>query len=290
MPHSIDYVDNAGGTLAHYNMLQRLRDFAADNGWEVLRYNTAPANRELILKGSGYTGEEEIFVGFRTYQDAGADYYNLLAGTFTGYVAGNTFDTQPGAKLSGVPAHNNRIDYWLTLNPQRLVLAMKVGTPVYECAYVGKALPYGRPSQFPYPVVCAGMLSGAAATRFSETSHSMPFKGNRANMNLRTNDGWITPYCFPWSNSGLTSSAPAGGSAGTFSMRETGGEYQLMPVELHSAGGGAGIYGALDGILCVTGFNNAVENTLSIDGADYVVIQDVWRTGFIDYFAMRLDD
>lgn len=279
MPHSIDYVDNAGGTLAHYNMLQRIRDFAADNGWEVLRYDTAPANRELILKGSGYTGEEEIFVGFRTYQDAGADYYNLVAAGFTGYVAGNTFDTQPGAMLSGVPAHNNRIDYWLTLNPQRIALAMKVGTPVYESAYVGKFLPYARPSQYPYPVIAAGMLSGTPATRFSDQAHSMPYKGARSNLRMRFNDGtWRQPSCHPWNNSVL--------AGDTAQLRDTGSVYPLTAVELSDS---AGLYGELDGVRHISGFNNAVENTLTIDGKTWVVIQDVWRTGFNDYYAVRMD-
>ncbi len=100
---------------------------AANAQWEVLRYDTAAANRELILKGTGLSRTEEIFVGFRTYQDANADYYNLLAGVFTGYVAGNSFDTQPGARLSGVPAHNQRIDYWMTLNGQRIALGDEGG-------------------------------------------------------------------------------------------------------------------------------------------------------------------
>lgn len=278
MPYQIGFVDNSGGVLAHYKMLETIRDFAAANGWTVLRYNTAPANRELILKGVGYTGEEEIFVGFRTYQDASADYYNLLAGVFTGYVAGNTFDTQPGARLSGVPAHNNRIDYWLTLNPQRIALAMKVGTPVYESCYVGKCLPYGRPSQYPYPVVCGGMLTGAAATRFSETTHSMPYKGNRANMALRGNDGWIQVHAYPWSNAALMS---------TNIIRDTGDIYHLLPIELHD--NTANLWGALDGIYHCSGFNNAVENTMTVDGVEYVVIQDVARTGHADYYAMRLD-
>src|SRR5690606_14680768 len=72
---------------------------AAGMAWEVLRYDTVSTNRQLILKGHGYTGAEEIFLGWRTYHDVGADYYNLLAGVFTGYVAGNTFDTQPGVRL-----------------------------------------------------------------------------------------------------------------------------------------------------------------------------------------------
>lgn len=278
MPHEIGFVDNTGGTLAHYKMLEKIKDFASANGWTVLRYDDVSANRELILKGTGLSGTEEIFVGFRTYQDSNADYYNLLAGVFTGYVAGNSFDTQPGARLSGVPAHNNRIDYWLTLNGQRIALAMKVGTPVYESCYVGKCLPYGRPSQYPYPVVCGGMLTGAAATRFSDTSHSIPYKGNRINMALRSNDNWVQVYCYPWGNAAI---------AGTAQLRDTGDVYHLLPIELHD--NTANLWGALDGIFYISGFNNAVENTLVIDGKTYVVIQDVGRNGFADYYAMRMD-
>lgn len=257
---------------------------AAGNTWEVLRYDDVSANRELILKGAGLSGTEEIFVGFRAYQNADADYYNLCAGVFTGYVPGNSFDTQPGARLSGVPAHNQRIDYWLTLNGQRIALAMKVGTPVYESCYVGKFLPYARPSQYPYPVVCGGMLTGAASTRFSETTHSMPYKGNNARMGLRTNDGWVSPYCYPWGNAIV---AGAASSSLDTNMRDTGGVYHLVPVELHD--NAANLWGALDGIFYISGFNNAVENTLTIDGKTYVVIQDVARTGHTDYYAMRLD-
>lgn len=285
MPHQIGFVDNTGGVLAHYKMLETIKDFASANGWTVLRYDDTVANRKLILKGAGLSGEEEIFVGFRTYQDANADYYNLLVGVFTGYVAGNSFDTQPGARLSGVPAHNQRIDYWLTLNGQRIVLAMKVGTPVYESAYVGKCLPYGRPSQYPYPVVCGGMLTGAAATRFSDTSHSGYFKGNKANMALRSNDAWLQPYCYPWGNTYI---AGSGTSSTNTNLRDTGGIYHLLPIELHD--NTANLWGALDGIFYISGFDNAVENTLSIDGVTYVVIQDVARTGHTDYYAMRLDD
>lgn len=276
MANAVGYVDNTGGTLAHYKMLLTIKTLAEANGWTVLRYDDVSTNRELILKGVGLSGTEEIFVGFRTYHDVSADYYNLLAATFTGYVSANSFDTQPGAKLSGVPAHNNRIDYWLTLNAQRIVLAMKVGTPVYESCYVGKMLPYSLPSQFPYPIVCGGMLNGAAATRFSDASHSIPYKGNRANFTLRTNAGsYDQVYAHPWQNAYLSAT------------RDTNNSYPLMPVVLNDNSGN--IYGELDGIFFVSGFNNAVENTLSISGVTYVVIQDVSRTGFSDYYAMRLD-
>ena len=277
--HQIGFVDNSS-MLAHYAMLEKIRDLAVLHGWTVLRYDTVPANRELILRGSGFSGTEEIFVGFRTYQDAAADYYNLCAAAFTGYVPGKTFDTQPGARLSGVPAHNQRIDYWLTVNGQRIALAMKVGTPVYESAYVGKILPYARPSQYPYPVACIGMLSGAAATRFSDTAHSMGYKGNTAAMALRFNSGaWLLTHAWPWNNETLAGS--------TSQLRDTAGNYPLMPIVLND--NSANVYGELDGIRQVSGFNNTVESTFVAGGKTYVVIQDVSRTGFIDYYAMRLD-
>lgn len=277
--HEIDYVDNSVQD-AHYEMIAAVRTLALANGWTQQRYDTSGDNHELILMGEGLTGAEEIYVGLRTYQSAGADYYNLLAGVFTGYVAENSFDTQPGAILSGVPAHNQRIDYWLTVNAQRIACAMKVGTPVYESFYLGKFNPYARPSQFPYPVVCGGMLSGAAATRFSDTSHAMPYNGNRANMRMRDPSGtWEQVYCYPYSNAVL--------AGATAALRDTGDYYHLMPVELYKPS--TNIYGALDGIYYVSGFNMTTESVITIDTVDYVVIQDVYRTGFNDFNAIRMD-
>jgi hypothetical protein len=277
MPHQIGFVDNST-MLAHYKMLETIKNFAAANGWTVLRYDDTVANRELILKGPGLSGLEEIFVGLRTYQDAGADYYNLLGGVFTGYVPANSFDTQPGAVLVGCPAHNNRIDYWLTLNAQRIVLAMKVGTPVYEHLYLGKFFPYSRPGQYPYPVLAGGMLVGAAAARFSETTHDFYLRGGSARGCVRTPGGWQNASFYPYGNAFL-----CGGSG---QLRDTNDQYPLLPVEVYDS---ANIYGQLDGIHHISGFNNAVENTLTVGGRDYVVMQSVARTSHIDYYALRLD-
>lgn len=288
MPYQISFVDNAGTyPLAHYNLLAAIKAFCEANGYQTLRYTTVggeASGHELIMRAPGLTGMEEIYWGIRTYHSVSGDYYNLLAGVFTGYIPGNTFDTQPGAALVGCPAHNNRIDYWLTLNGQRMALAMKVGTPVYEHLYLGKFLPYARPSQYPYPVIAGGMLAGAAATRFSETTHDFYLRGNHARGKLRTPGGWINLHAYPWDNLFI-----AGASTGSTSLqlRDTTNEYSLLPVELHD--NSANLYGQLDGIHYISGFNNAVENTLVIGGTTYVVMQSVARTGHADYYAMRLD-
>jgi hypothetical protein len=289
MAYEIGFVDNAGSEgVAHWQMLLKIKTFAEANGWTTLRYlNPGPFTnstviRELILQGKGLSGTDQIFIGFRAYQDQTADYYNLSVAAFTGYVAGNTFITQPGYSESGVPSHNNRIDYWLTVNAQRIAFGLKVGTPVYECGYVGKFLPYATPSQYPYPVVVAGMLSGVPATRFSDSTHSIPYKGNRANFRMRFVDGsWKTPETWPWNNTYVA------GNINQTQLRDTGNSYSLLPVVLTDTG--PNVYGELDGIFYISGFNNATENTLTIAGVTYVVLQDVSRNGFADYVAMRLN-
>lgn len=282
MAYETGFVDNTGTEgVAHWQMLLKIKTLAEANGWTTLRYlNPTPYTdstviRELILQGAGLSGDQQIFIGFRAYQDQTADYYNLSVAGFTGYVSGNAFTAQPGYFESGVPAHNNRIDYWLAVNAQRIAFGLKVGTPVYEHGYAGYFLPYATPSQYPYPLVVGGMLSGVPGTRFSDTSHSMPYKGNRANFKARFVDGtWKQILSQPWANTYLSA------------LRDTAGGYTLIPVALYDT---SNVYGELDGIYQISGFNNAVENTLTIGGVPYVVVQDVGRTGFSDYIALRLD-
>jgi hypothetical protein len=276
MPNRVGFVDNSV-VLAHYAMLAEIKDFCEDNGWSILRYDTVSAERELIMSAPGYIGPDgavPAYVGVKTYQSVPSDYYNLTVAGFTGYVSGNTFATQPGAYLCGVPAHNQRIDYWMTINDRRLAFGMKVGTPVYESAYIGYLLPYATPRQYPYPLVVGGMLTGEAATRFSDATHSMPYKGARANFVLRSVLGsWLQPSAWFWSEG--------------FSMRPNNDvQYPVQRTILYDA---SNVYGELDGIFQVSGFNNLVENTMVIGGENYIILQDVARTGFNDYYAMRLD-
>lgn len=266
--------------FANQNFLKFLKDtLTTDTNWDIMRYDDSIEPRELIVKGKGYTGTEEIYVGFRSYQSVGADYYNLSVAAFTGYVSGNSFDTQPGFKEMGLCGHNLQIDYWLSVSPQRIAFALKVGTPIYESAYVGKLFPFATPSQFPYPVVCFGMFVGLAATRYSDTTRSFGFRGGRTNGVFRNVMGtWVSPNTYPWNADGI--------AMGSISERESDGKYSLNPIMIME--NNTNIFGELEGVYHITGFDNIVENTLTIDAKDYVVIQDVHRTGFADYIAIEV--
>lgn len=292
MAFEIGYTDQAGATgYAHKEMLLKIKALAEANGWITLRYDTSDAaSHELILQGEGLSGEDEIFIGVRTYENVDADYYNLAVAGFTGYVPGNVWSAQPGFMESGVPAHNQRCDYWLAVNAQRIFLGLKVGTPVYETAYVGFFLPFATPGQYPYPLCVIGMLDGADDVRYSDTAHSMGFKGDPAGATSRPNcrfrwlDGtWKSPEMFPWNNATL-----AGGSGSTArQLRDTDSQYPVMRVI--ACDSTPNIYGTLDGVGYVSNFNNTVESTIGIDGTDWLCLQDVGRTSFTDYIAVRMD-
>lgn len=260
--------------------------------WETMRWwpgkdTMSNAERECLLKGKGFSGTEEIYIGFYDYYSAGNDYYNIAVGVAAGYSPGNTWVTQPAMIRNAVCAHNITIEYWVTWNAQRVAFVLKVGGAIYQSAYLGKFFPYCPPTQYPYPVANIAMLDDAAALRFSSTdsSYSMGYRGNNSRCNVRSPGGvWEAPSTYPWIQEELSYSNTE--SSSYQQLRDTNGYYPLTPIMLL---GSSGIYGELDGVYHVSGFNNVVENTVTAGGKTHVCFGDKGLTGFVDFFAMRLD-
>ena len=299
MAYAIDTVVKGAGPDAHLQLLDVLRALAEAAGWTTLRYDTSIPERELILRSTGTTGDEEITVGFKTYQSVAADYYNLLAATMTGYVPAAPFETQPGIKTSGVPCHNQAVSYFLTANPRRITGAMKVGSPIYAHLYVGKMLPYARPKEYPSPLVVAGHFDGREAKRYSDL-HWCPYKGVRGSGDAGYNDGnlflrdqagtWRKVQISPFGNGAYGANGynalagdPVGAAgAGSRCLVPAGTLHQPQPLELYDMRQGAydntvgayatsgNLYGTLDGVSMVSGYNNASENVLQLEGSALV--------------------
>lgn len=289
MPHRIGTITATPELPAHRALLGEVAAFVRDDcHWKVLHQSA-----DSLLLRTPDDAAQQFFCGLRTYENAALDIYNLCAAGFIGYLEHTPFARQPGIVENGCPAHNQRIDYWMTANDRRLVLVLRVGTPVYMCIYLGGLLPYARPSQYPYPMVCAAPLNGAAMVRFSQSGGygdgpATPF-GPYGRTSVRFQDGqWKRPALLPWS---IHKAAQK--------MRDTAGHYLLAPavVATERTGYGDGwggeyyknAWGELDGVCHISGFDNVVENTLQIAGARWLVVQDGSRTGHSDYCAVRLD-
>ena len=70
------------------------------------------------------------------------------------------------------------------------------------------------------------------------------------------------------------------------------GGYSLLPLSPVSASNAGSslnqTWGILDGAYAVPGFNNAAENTVTIGGLAHLVVQNIFRTTYSDYFAIQL--
>jgi hypothetical protein len=94
----------------------------------------------------------------------------------------------------------------------------------------------------------------------------------------------------PYSNSIIDFEIVAGGTAfvsGDEFIYVITEEYQLEQMVLSATA--QGLVGELEGVRWITGFSNAVENTVTEGGETHIVIRDVARTGFNDYITMVLD-
>ena len=302
-----------GTVTGHYNLLAAIRTFVESTvplaqRYTVMRAVTTGADHEVIWKAPGYSGTEEIYFGIKTYQSISSDYYNFKVGTFTGYVSSNTFESQPGThSMIGVPLWNQPIPYVLHANGARIVISCKVET-VYNSFYLGKFLPYGTPTQYPYPVFSGGALPDATATRYSDTSYKNWFKGVNGRCLMRKIDGsWLSPYVGEYFDI-IEHFGGNGGGVGTRDIKHqlrniaatsetAAGYYGLLPIVLSYSNisgtsmtdTNADVFGELDGVFYISGFNNAVENTIVTEGIPYYITRDGSRTGFNDYLAIRLD-
>lgn len=317
MGYAIGTVTGGLGDEAHYKVLAAIKTLAEANGWTTLRYVNAGDDQELILNSAGLSGTEDIYIGFKTYQSVSADYYNIAIAGMSGYVAGNTFEAQPGVRMSGTPCHNNAVTYFMTCNAQRIAGCFKVGTPTYAHFYAGKIFPYARPGEYPAPIFSGGSFDGKAATRFSSNLWQFPYYGymNYSSAaggpssyhqgRLRKQDGtWQRQFHNPFGYMVYHVNQP---------LRPPGMNYQLLPIQLYGVAGEQGannLWGEFDGIRFITGFNNGVENVLqqggtpvdqtgltplqAVDavlaagGRAHLILQDATRNGFSNFIAMEM--
>lgn len=314
MAWAIETVTNAGGTLAYHKVLADIKALAEANGWVTQRWVNTGDDWELILKGEGLSGQEEIFVGFKAYHSVTGDYYNIAGATMVGYVPGNTFEAQPGISISGVPCHNNAVTYYIAINAQRIAGCFKVGIPVYEHFYFGKFFPHARRGEYPAPLMAAGMLNGAAPVRFSDLTHSFPYKGAGAAPNflrVRSQMGmWMMPRTWPWMDRIDPARVLAGPATDHYQrcVAPLNGQYTPLRVVLFEPN--ANVFGELDGVSQVSGWDNGVENVLQVGGTPvdqtgmsvkeavtavlaaggraFVCLQDVYRTAWRDFIALEM--
>ena len=318
MSYAINTITNNGDTC-NRQMVDILKTLAENVGWTTLRYNSTVDFVEVILHSVGMSGVEDLYIGFKSYQSVSDDYYNLKTASFVGFSTSNDFENQPGACVTAIHAHNNVMTYFITANMQRVCGCFKVGTPIYDHFYVGKFLPYARPSEYPIPLVSAASMKSDFESRYSDVNYNMPYLGFAStrlieNIKLRNQAGvWEDPLVYPFSF-GLDYASGYVLAGQNTSMVPAGDHYQLEPLILYqqpTAENRYNVYGQFDGVYYCSGFNNTSENVLqeggssvvnqtgltvdqavsailAVSGRAFILLQNGFRTTWRDFIALEM--
>lgn len=309
------YQISNGTTVPHATnestLLDALVTFVTANGWTLERDNRLTLGN-VILKGSGTSGTDAIYVGIQRYYSPGNDTFGWY---FQGYTAvtGAGFNIEPGAitgRVPCLPLWNDTIRYWFFCNARRIVVVALVGT-VYVSAYLGYILPYASPGQWPYPLVIGGSNvtdNFYNVPRYSDTSANMdsPFTCNggtdtASQLVVRDASGaWVRLFN---RRGGITPPGQTNNSlwtargvwpyveryAGTFGWwfvrPNMAGDESLLPLRL-VRDDTPDMYGIFDGVRFISGVDKASEHTKTENGNTWIAFQNTFRNTLQDFFAV----
>jgi len=293
---------------------------AANQQWSVAwtgsGRSAAFGAEDIVLAGSGLSGDDQIFVGLRSYPQPSADRYNYCLRGLVGLnPSANNYDEHVNVSTSATLCCGNfPMPYWFIANGRRFIVVVKVST-VYQVAYGGFVLPYAPPNIYPYPLAVGGCTASETA-RWSDTGNVMSHfadPGPDGGLNLmqfdnswRTFVNWTTTATdyrrasdysvAPW-HPGL---ARRDGSAVDHEGYRTqfinkiqtdlDGCYPLVPATLLKNTQPFAMLGVLQGVYHVPGFNLSAETILNQGGVQYLCIPNVYREGNDFYAAYALDE
>jgi hypothetical protein len=312
MPFRIDTAEN------YQDLLDQTRLFVTKHGWIEKRWIEKSANgeSELLLEGKGISGQDQIFVGIKTYSDTGQDYFNWQLQGMVGFDNNYSFEEQPGVISQEPPSlalWDKPIPYWLVVNASRIILVAKVST-IYVSMYLGFLKVYGTPGQYPYPLIIGGSLTQNPKSQSVKNYRWSNTQGEHrcfADPGYNNDDTSATvfqrqPTGFwqPYGNRKFDDQHIYYGdhyhhiwptvNESAIQIREgLSGERMLFPLvmyerEVPRANTAKNVWGEFEGCFFVSGFGVSAEDTITIGSDTYLIVPNIHRTGVSDYWALKL--
>lgn len=297
---------------------------AAGQQWTIgWRAPVGAANEtDHVLIGPGMGGTDQVLVGLRRVDNVNNNSFAIYMNGMTGILpAATAFDGHVNVcRRVTMYLDQNPMRYWFVANGRRFVVVVKIST-VYEAMYGGLFLPYADPLSYPYPLFIGGSGGVDFDTTYNWTntyaghSHFITPYGNEGGAPNRSSSARMLTAAAEWlnvDNGSATAATPPlamapykwGTGFGTIltDLRATG-YYNMFPKLVETLGGGFALhpvtmvqnapdnqtFGVLDGVFHVPGENNAAENIVTANGIDHLVIQNVFRTHGMAYWALALE-
>jgi len=299
--------------------------------WVIDRWNTnydAAGSYEMIAHGPGSTATDKIYIGIQTYFNAGTGYYNWRMAGFTGYTHGDgiipLFANQSGCTTGRWPRmlmQNQPSNYWFVANGRRIIVVVEISS-VYECCYLGFGLPYGLPTQFPYPLVIGGSSPADSSHLFSSVfSEHRSFmnpsgpsvagvcdsvtsdSGNSSTLKVLQGTSWInfcnrtgtTRYFVNnvWPFNSVVTEMVGVGWWWSKIKANIDNSFPLFPCVMVLSSPTNHIYGELQGCFALPGYTGAInvspKDTIEIDGITYIIFPTVNNAARDDFWALKME-
>lgn len=280
-----------GSATDYRDLLSKLRTFlttnsalvAAGQNWVEQRWNQTGAmdgTQELILKGPGLSGSDNVYIGIKSLGNLASDYFNWVLNGYHGYNSAADFYNQPGATSQSVNGYNIclhlanfAIPYWFVANGRRVIIVVKVNTR-YFTAYLGLLTPYCTTAQSPYPMALIGNNSQPVVRWSSVSSGLASF--------VKKGLTWSQISIWPGNGFQILPS-----DDNTYLLMQTilASISQPSPTSISQGN----YYGEPTGLFYIPGLGNVSENLITANGVNHLVVQDGSNTGLTNYFAIRLE-
>lgn len=285
-------------------------------------------NVESYFEGPGISGTEAINVNLRNNSNFAADQYTIEFRGSDGYIVSSEFNAQPntsrGVYISGT---SNPMFLWVTVSGDRVAGVLRAQSGVFEHFYGGFGDPLADTVQYARPLLIGGSntvnaqpgdtnhhhsaywdpvadLGGLPETTSTPTSLTLRYldgtwysglnKGEVADAvtlpsQLRRKLGFIVS---PRAHSvlGTNTSLVMGHDENLYPriVPAVGDNYLMSPMTISTTDPGSNVLMDFQGVFFVTGFGASSEDTITIGSDEYVLFNNVNKSGQGDFAALRL--
>lgn len=313
-----------GTASSHTDLWTKLLSFLTSNAalvsagqaWQQVWAVT----NQVVLKGPGLSATDNIYIGLKLVADPANDSYSIVMRGMSGVLAGATdIGGHVGvSKEVAIYTDSQPQTYWFVANGRRFVVVLKIST-VFEAMYGGLFLPYAVPDSYPYPLFVGGSRgenpSSPVSWRNTAADHTQFISPHFGTLPTRDSCAWmLSPageWIRGWNGTGSDPGDPKVGLApeqafdgwsiirdgsngyGYDAIRQRmaagfDGSFPLIDISLMQAIPNDQSYGILDGCYRVPGAANSSENIITAGSVDHLVVQNCFRTGTGQYWALAL--
>lgn len=297
----------------------------AGQEWAIAWDDPDPSENQsdIVLRGPGLSGQDQVYIGMRLHEDPIGDTFYIQCRGMTGVLpTGLHYADHVNVMPNYVRMFLDvgTMQYWFVANGRRFMVVVKISTN-FEAMYAGLFLPYATPLSYPYPLFVGGSAGPAEGNnpfnwRSEHNNHSHFVAPNYVQSGGSTSvetGAWLLSPQGDWLRVIATGSSSAACrihptiTDGDYFFEENssdsyqlsflrprimdgyGGERILIPNTLVQINPVDQTYGILDGAFRCQGVANAAENLITVDSVDHLVVQNVYRSDFGDYWAMALE-